>query len=194
MTAQTFKDLIDNLRKPYQIGNNYVQGCLAIHVYATSVSVVDMTNAGKRGKTCATISVCSYNIDVGAFCDKLADVDNLTKAILWAQDCKDTYNADVYNNTKRGVDVIPLNLTKFSFRNDFVVFNCLPNDYDCSDLTDGNNQPKFIDCNDGVRAKKAFYNFCVKNQHLFTDKTKMWDIHAMAVQCGCMPHSYCAMD
>jgi hypothetical protein len=188
--------------KTFQIGDDANQGCLAIHVYSRSISIVDMTNAGKRGKVCPTISICGDDNDVSNVCNfchngsmKLGDVDNFTQAILFAQACKDEFQADVYNNTKRGVDVIPANLKPFTFRNNKVAFECTINDYDCSDLLDGANEPKLIaGSSEGVRAKKAFYNFCVKNAGLFTDNTSMHDIHEMANKCGCRPHSYCAMD
>lgn len=98
-----------------EMGRTFFNENLKIHRYAESVVVTDLTNAGKRGKTCMEmhIGVDSFNRDeINGAIDSI--IDDLTKAKTY-EDAKKvvqaelvTGNFQINERALRGVDVEPM--------------------------------------------------------------------------------------
>jgi hypothetical protein len=102
-------------------GETVVRGNVRVHQYATSIRVWDLTNAGKRGKTCRVMSVApdyKYPGDSEKWAESMGkaieDYDSYDRIKAFFSDVLHDFPGEIriMEDTLRGVDVVPADLKK----------------------------------------------------------------------------------
>lgn len=185
------------------VGHTVEAGSLRIHRFMDSITVHDLTNAGKRGKKVAHFSFGYFAPD--------AETVRLTEALLrylvrgpsYADALKATRMAldglvsagkkcvSVNEHLSRGVDVLPASAKKIEISNDHVKIETTEHEFAIRDLHDKDNEPTTISTNRS--GAKAFYAFARDNTALL-QTTTYHDLLTILNHRGIGHHSYCAMD
>jgi len=99
-----------------RIGQTWENEKIRVHMYADSIHVKDLTNAGKRGKSVDAFSVgLHYARDISSrlhdIVDSFNDSTDYAKALGYAAKAlAETPEMQFHESKKRGVDVVPPNL------------------------------------------------------------------------------------
>lgn len=193
------------------VGDTLERGALRMHRYESALRVTDITNAGKRGKTCPEFAL--YNLDfplpepgASAVDDALAAIakaGTYAKAVAIAREAvaaaKAVFsNVNIEENALRGVDVDPpagamgapikLDLPNFSLE-------ATATGFAVHDKGDTNNYPVLMTPSGGKRktAIKAFHAWATANKAALP-KMKFDDVHRALRTAGIDYHYFLSMD
>lgn len=134
--------------KTIAVGHTVDTGTVRIHRYADSFEVTDITNAGRRGKTCRVASICrGYGANRPATLDgyalALAGCASYDAVMALVADVAIDFpgSVRVTESSLRGVRVLPT-ATPVVIDGAYVRVVATPLDATVSCLMDGHNQPR----------------------------------------------------
>ena len=184
-----------------QVGKGVETSNLRIHRYASSLSVIDLTNAGKRGKTVDRFSVdCSPMVadedprKVG-ISDLASDISSgKIKTYDEALRRAKSFSSEVFEQKIRGVDVAPPGSKPIEVNTDNLYVKIDHTSFTVRDKRDQNNDPTLIPPMRGARtAVKKFRAWADKNIALLNTMT-FAELNKEMDREGIDSHYYCAMD
>lgn len=194
-----------------EIGQTIIANAnLRINRNRCSVRVIDLANAGKRGKTCREVVLydvdycCEQDggvyyafecmLDVVETLSQIDQVAGLFSAFCGMVDGKGLYPCKVDSRDLRGVDVAPADCEPIVIEAGHLYVRAELSGFTVRDNNDQWNLPTLIDpCKGGKTASKKFYQWAKKHQAEIAkmDFSGVWN--AMRDQ-GIASHYYCAMD
>jgi len=176
------------------------------------IHVIDLTNAGKRGKRVESFSLDRIDIvsresdkskdhntvyqNVMKFLSGLKNLD-YAKALQWAQlivkDAKQRNIAfpQLHLEQHMGHKVLPGGFEPIKFSNDSVSVNSDLKSFTITDLSDPHNVPRCIDR--GKSGPPKLYKWLLANLEK-AKKMSHSDLMSLLGKLGIASHSYCAMD
>jgi len=176
---------------------------------ASSLRVIDLTSAGKRGATCREAVI--YDIDyvrdpstaerLGLLLDAVMTLDSYDAAASYLRQAVDAFQRlhvfgpQFNERTLRGVDVAPAGFEKVKIDGDYATIEADWQSFSIHDKVDKNNLPTAIPPVHGakVTAVKGFRKFVGANLDTLKKMTYYQILQAMRAQ-GIGYHDFCAMD
>lgn len=188
-----------NAPKTIAIGETFDAGTVRIHRYTDSFRVTDLTNAGKRGKTCREMSIClgygenrPKNLDGYALA--FVDLSSYDEVIRFVKDVLvDFPNGLALNESEvKGIRVLPTATAKpVVVEGSFVKVEATPLDATVSCLVDQINLPRGYPTS--KTAMTAFYKWVQDNQERI-QTMRFREIMSEMIARGISFHDYCSMD
>jgi hypothetical protein len=184
-----------------RVGQGVETKNLRIHRYRDSLSVIDLTNAGKRGKTVDRFSA-AHNPTIGDDDPRAIGLDNLAydissgkiKTYDEALRQAKSLGLEIYEGTVRGVDVAPPGSKPIEVNTDNLYVKIDHTSFMVRDKRDQNNDPTLIPPMKGGRtAVKKFRAWADKNIALLNTMT-FAELNKEMSREGIDSHYYCAMD
>jgi hypothetical protein len=177
----------------------FYQGIFKITVRPLSICILDLTNAGKRGKKCPEWTIDVWSRDYQLVCDvqynmdiKLRDVNTLEDLDAFLL-CVSAKGAKYFLHSYPSFEVAPRDAEPVSFANSRMSLVVSYNGFTASDLTDMHNMPMIINSSrSSTSANVKFWKLCQKTT--FTEDMDIYDVGELARSCGVRTHSYCALD
>jgi hypothetical protein len=189
------------------MSNSTVQGNLKISIWhGQEIHITDCTNAGKRGKKCTEFTIRANCADMNARYQtildlthnnpiKIADVNTPELLTAFVNFCRLNADANVYERTMRGVDVVPVDCPTLGWSNALCAVSVELGNFYIQDLTDKYNEPRIIPSHGASKMALAkFYRAFAELSKGFNEHTKAYGISQLAWDMGVSCHSYCAMD
>ncbi len=179
--------------------NNHIRW----HVYTHAVKVTDLTNAGKRGKTCRELSL--YDIDfvkdpavmkkIDAWVDRLrmSNYDQVLERTLEILEGAQSY-PKLTERLLKAITVAPVGQPKLSILTPNLSIRADGRSFSVRDLRDKANASSLMDpVSNGVRASQAFYAWLVANREAVESMTFM-QLERALDQSGIKYHFWYGMD
>ena len=189
------------------VGKTIENDSVRIHRYRPSVTVTDLTNAGKRGKRCEEFTV--YNLDwatkdavseIENMMDDLSRVKNYGQAMRVMEKGVEAINAatkylvETDSRLLRGVDVAPGGFSPIEIHGRYVHISADFDSFSVRDLEDRFNEPTCIPTGSGKKtAVKMFYRWATDNEN-WIKGAKFEEVLNSMTKAGIPYHYYCAVD
>ncbi len=194
------------LQKKYAnlgIGKTLETGKWRVHRYNDSLTITDLTNAGKRGKKVTNISLQLSSQVAGRWSISEATQDEillhakrdatLDRMLQAIKELKEV-GFDSWVEEKRGVDVMPAGFSPIEVNGDKVYVQVGLKDFTVRDKQDQNNDPTCIPAmKGGLKAIPMFYRWVQDNE----SKIKSMTFSEVLKQMDTLDvpyHYYCAVD
>lgn len=182
------------------VGETFENEHYRIHRYADSIKVMDLTNAGKRGKKVDAVTLYDF--------PRLSPVESAALGyVLWAKrnspfskmleqakEDAEILGCKIEVSAYRGVDVMPAGVQPIAIRGEHIYVEASPLSFTVRDNDDQNNLPTCIPAiKGGKKSIPVFYRWVKENRGsigrmTFRDVLKQMDA------LGIDYHSFCAMD
>jgi hypothetical protein len=176
----------------------FYQGIFKITVRPLSICILDLTNAGKRGKKCAEWTIDVYSKNYQLVCDvqhnmkvKLCDVNTIEDLDAFLL-CVSAKGVKYFLHSYPSFEVAPKDAEPVTFTNAKMALIVSYNGFTATDLTDMHNMPRMINSGSTTTANVKFWKLCKKTT--FTENMDIYDVGRLARSCGVRTHSYCALD
>ena len=179
------------------VGDDKETDVIRIHRYRPSISVWDLTNAGKRGKQVDRFSVDTDRASGGPHAEDLIEqlekaksyADALSAAEKWAE----SNAVKVYKDQEKGINVAPKGFKPIGVKGKNVYVSADYNSFHVRDQSDINEETCIPAIKGGKADNKVFYRWLMDNH----EKVKSMDFNevcrAMSDN-GIRYHRYCALD
>jgi hypothetical protein len=181
-----------------QIGKTIEKNGMRMHRYQWSVSVTSLENAGKRGKTCKSISAYDYGSgndserNLNALCDDLMQCQNFDAASNAVKMHTSNVSCFNYQETEsKGVEVAPEAFSPVEIFNDGVYVKVDWDSFSIRDKVDMNNEPTLISLKSS-QAKKLYK--LLKGSENNYKSYSFSDFWNFLQNNNVGHHYYCAMD
>lgn len=180
------------------VGETFENEHYRIHRYADSIKVMDLTNAGKRGKKVDAVTLYDF--------PRLSPVESTAMGyILWAKrnspfskmleqakEDAEILGCKIEVSAYRGVDVMPAGVKPVEINGEHVYVEASPLRFIVRDKDDRNNEPTCIP-RGNKKSLPVFYRWVKDNESrirgmLFRDVLKEMEALGMDF------HQYCAVD
>jgi hypothetical protein len=178
------------------IGDTVENDILRMHRYTGSITLWDLTNAGKRGRKVTRLSVsASFDSRV----DRRLTLEQAARSIEGLRcfddaklELEEIDGLDISTYQDRGVDVIPAGFKTIRIKTARLSLEVGYNDFSVEDTTDLSNCPTCIP--EGQRKMiPAFYRWVSENFDRIPAMSYHEILSAMSAQ-GIRYYDYCAMD
>ena len=190
---------------PPNLGKTNESSHIRWHIFATSIRVWDLTNAGKRGKKVDTFALWGLDyisdVDVQASLAKwiknTLPKQNYKQALQFAKSTEQATH-DRYPSLEirqeMGVRVAPPGFGPFKLETPNVSIEADWDSFTVNDKIDQNNLPSCIPASKGGKASvKVFYRWVQDNQNRIKQMT-FGQIQQEMRKAGIKSHYYCRMD
>jgi hypothetical protein len=210
MTALNTRIVERYLKEAYvTIGQVVENGTFRMRRYREYLVLWDLTNAGKRGKSCERLTVSPSYDPVNGFTDpnerleflnrlglRLEDYSSFGHAVGSLKDLLVDYPDSLEMETafERGVDVMPAGFKELRINTPFVSIRVEFKDFSVTNLEDKFNEPTCIPAiKGGIKAIPLFYRWVQDNEESLKHM-KYRDILDQMKKLGVPYHTYCAID
>lgn len=189
--------------KGLEVGKGFSNEHWRVHRYSSSVELIDLANAGKRGKKVNryVIGSTSYSPDKEELWGKLVSVyimnaleaDPKNGPMVAMDVFEDKYPKDlkIYKNELRGVDVAPGSMQPIVVQGKYVSITAKHDEFRILDKTDKANEPtcSSLDMKDAIK----FYKWLQQNQDKVQDM-RFSDLVTAMRDAKINYDRYCAVD
>lgn len=186
------------------VGTTIENGTLRAHRYRDHVVLWDLTNAGKRGRKVARLTVTvTYSLNATAKDNVLEQLAVMIEGLrsfgvaasaLGEYAMSNPHTLDLTSTEERGVDVQPAGVQKLVINTAKLSLEADPQDFTVRCKLDEHNEPTLTTPVKASRtAASAFYRWASENQDRITAMTYR-EVLQELMQLGIRFHDYCAVD
>jgi hypothetical protein len=155
--------------KSISLGQTIEKNLVRFHLYHGLLKVVDLTNAGKRGKIVKYFSVSYHDTDspeIKGIVDEISKAQNYDKALEYTKKMLATKKYTIYLNEyeQKGIDTEPPGFKPISIKGDHVSINIDHSSFRIKNLDDKINEPTAISTSSNKKAVPMLFRWVEDNK------------------------------
>lgn len=180
------------------VGDEIEVNDFRLHLWSGYVTVTDLTNAGKRGKTVERFSIAEHDLSFDDYynlinilkkCHDYNEAKSFTKGYMNDRNIEKS----IIISTYKGIEIYPKGFKKIQIKGKHVYINIDYNGFSIRDLDDANNEPTVIDTD--KTGPKQLYRYLSDGNNVNKVKDMSFsDICKLLSELKINNHYYCAMN